>query len=164
MEETRMGKILIAVDGSDSSMKAVRYAGRQFMWKEDMNVTILHVLPYPPAPLWDDGHIPEGAEKEARDKAIERWLQNERRKFELFFTTAVEALAGAGVAAERIETRTISDSTDAAASILEAARDGGYETLVLGRRGLSASKRFLLGSVTSKIVDHCSGITLCVVG
>lgn len=158
-----MKKMLISIDGSECSFKAVDYAGRQFSGMDDLLITILHVLPYPPAPLWDDGHIPTKEEKGERDKAIERWLMNRRSMAEGIFGKAVDILTGHGFAASRIEKKTVSDSTDVAGSILEETRDKGYQTLVVGRCGHSPAKQFIMGSVTSKIISHGAGVAICVV-
>jgi len=158
-----MNKMLVAIDGSQCAMRAVDYAGRQFSGNRDLRITLLHVLPYPPAPFWDDGHVLSEQEKAARNSVIEKWLVNQRAKLEPLFKEAVELLIGQGIGPEQIEKKSISDSTDVAESILEEARDGGYQTLILGRCGLSASKRFLMGSVTTKIVNNGSGIAICIV-
>ena len=158
-----MNKMLIAIDGSHSAMRAVDYAGRQFSGNRDLRITLLHVLPYPPAPFWDDGHILSDEEKSARDQVIETWLTNQRAKLGPLFNEAVGILIGKGIDPGQIEKKSISDSTDVAESVLEEVRDGGYQTLVLGRRGLSASKRFLMGSVSTKVVNNGSGTAICIV-
>jgi nucleotide-binding universal stress UspA family protein len=158
-----MKKMLIAVDGSESSLRAVEYAATQFSGLSDIMITLLNVLPYPPAPLWDDGHIPRGEEKEERQRAIERWLAGQRARSEPLFDMAISVLTRQGISIGQIERKTISDSIDVAASILEEAKDGDYQTLVLGRRGLSPVKKFLMGSVTAKIISHGAGMAVCVV-
>jgi nucleotide-binding universal stress UspA family protein len=158
-----MKKMLIAIDGSESSVRAVTYAAEQFSGLDDLQITLLHVLPYPPAPLWDDGHIPTKEEKVEREKAIERWLAGQRVKSEPLFDKAISIITRHGIAANRIGKKMISDSTDVAGSIIEEAADGGYQTLVLGRRGLSAVKKFLMGSVTAKVISHGAGMAICVV-
>ncbi len=155
--------MLIGIDGSDCAKGAVEYVGRQFAANRDLRISLLHVLPYPPAPFWDDGHILSEAEKALRNQVIEKWLANQRAKLEPLFKEAAEILISQGIKPEQIEKKSISDSTDIAESILEETRDGGYQTLVLGRCGLSASKRFLMGSVTTKIINHGAGIAICVV-
>ena len=158
-----MKKLLLSIDGSECSLRAVEYTGKQFSGVGDLQITLLHVLPYPPAPLWDDGHIPTGEEKEEREKAIERWLAGQRVKTEPLFNSAMNILTGAGISATQLAKKVISDSTDVAESILEEARDGGYQTLVLGRRGLSPVKKVFMGSVTTKIINHGAGVAICVV-
>jgi nucleotide-binding universal stress UspA family protein len=55
----------------------------------------------------------------------------------------------------------VSDSTDIADSILETARDGGYQTIVVGRR--EQPSKHILGSVSGKIINQGSGMTVIVV-
>jgi nucleotide-binding universal stress UspA family protein len=158
-----MKKVLVAIDGSECAFRAVEYVGRQFSGADDLEITLLHVIPYPPAPLWDDGHILSKEEKEAREKVIDTWLNNQRVQTEPLFKRAVEILSREGVKPYQIEKKSISDSIDVAGSILEEAGDGGYQTLVLGRCGLSPAGKFLAGSVTMKIVTHGAGIAICLV-
>ncbi|OGW51017.1 MAG: hypothetical protein A2078_04240 [Nitrospirae bacterium GWC2_57_9] len=71
-------------------------------------------------------------------------------------------MARAGVKASQVRTKSISDSTDVSSSLLEAAKDGGYQTLIVGRCNHTA--RHLLGSVSGKIVNQASGTAVTVVG
>ena len=158
-----MKKMLLSIDGSECSYRAVEYVGKQFSGMQDLNITLFHVLPYPPAPLWDDGHIPTEEEKKEREKAIEQWLSNQRMKAAPLFDRAVTILTGAGIAPTQLSRKMISDSTDVAVSILEEARDGGYRTLVLGRHGLHSLKQAFMGSITTKIINHGAGVAICVV-
>lgn len=158
-----MKKMLIAIDGSDCSLRAVEYAGKQFSGVSDLQIILLHVLPYPPAPLWDDGHIPTKEEKEGRESAIERWLMDQRARTEPLFDKALAILVEAGISRSQLTIKTISDSSDIANSILEETKDGGYQTLIVGRCGISAVKSFLMGSVTTKIINHGTGVAICVV-
>ncbi len=158
-----MRKIAIAIDGSKCAAKAVDYVGRMFSGMDDLRITLLHVLPYLATSLWDDGHILSRQEREARRKVVEVWAKNQETKADPLFGTAREILTKRGIRPEQIGTKTISDSTDIAGSILEEVRDGAYQTLVVGRCGLTAAKRVLMGSVTSRIISHGAGTAICVV-
>ncbi len=158
-----MRKLLIAVDGSEGSLRAVDYAGHQFSGIEDLRITLLHVLPYVPTSFWDDGHILTKEERQVRREVVDIWLRNQQLKLEPIFRSAMEALLKRGIRDEQIETKGVSDSTDVADSILEELADGGYQTLVIGRWGLSPAKRLLMGSVTSKIINHGTGKAICIV-
>jgi nucleotide-binding universal stress UspA family protein len=58
--------------------------------------------------------------------------------------------AGAGVA---IDTRVVDD--DPVAALVKAARDGAYDLLVMGNRGMTGVTRFLrLGSVPNKVTHQ----------
>ena len=52
-----------------------------------------------------------------------------------------------------IDTAVIDD--DAVSGLIDAARDGGYDLLVMGNRGMTGVSRYLrLGSVPSKVAHH----------
>ena len=163
MEERKMKRILLAIDSSECAKKAVAYVAEQFSDMKNLKITLLHVLPYLATSLWDDGHILTEEERSERKKVVDRWMKNQQLKLEPMFTDAVRMLTKGGIKPEQIETKAITDSMDVADSILEETKNGGYQTLVMGRRGLSPAKRLLIGSVTTKIINHGTGIALCVV-
>jgi nucleotide-binding universal stress UspA family protein len=158
-----MKKMLIAIDDSKSAMKAVEYAGQQFSGIGDLQIALVHVLPNLPAIFWDEGHILSEQEKAERKKVVDKWLADWKAKMEPVFRKAIEVLAGMGIKMQQVQTKSISDSTDVAQSILEEARDGGYQTIIVGRRGAAGGKHTLIGSVTSKIINQGSGIAVTVV-
>ncbi len=158
-----MKTMLIAIDDSSNAMKAVEYVAAQCRGTQDLRIGLVHVLPNLPAIFWDEGHILSDNEKEERKRVVDKWLDDRRTKMEPVFKKAADVLKEAGIAAGQIQTKSISDSTDVAESILEEARDGGYQTIVVGRRGVSEGKRLLLGSVTSKIITQGSGLAVTIV-
>jgi nucleotide-binding universal stress UspA family protein len=156
-----MEKILIAIDGSDYALKAVDYVSKHFSGK-DLQIMLFHVLPYVPAEFWDDGHILTEQERKTRKDVVDKWLSNQTLKLQPIFSAASKILTGSGIQKDIISTKWISDSTDVAGSILEEARRGGYDTLVVGRFGHGSNKN-RLGTVTEKLVRQGAGITLCIV-
>lgn len=158
-----MKKMLIAVDDSKCAMRAVEYAGEQFGGMNGLQVTLVHVLPNLPAIFWDEGHILSDAEKTERKKVTDKWLDNEKKRIEPLFTLAVDALSTKGIKKDQIKTKFISDSTDVAESLIEEAKDGSYQTLIMGRCGISQGKGGLAGSVTSKIIHLAAGVAVTVV-
>ena len=158
-----MRKILVAIDGSEGASRAVGYCGKQFSGMSDLSLTLFHVLPNLPIQFWEEGHILTGKENEARQGLMDKWLRNQKLAMEPMFQSAIETLTRAGIDRERIETKTVYDSTNEATSILEEARDGGYLTLVLGRYGLSWIDEHVLGSVTGRIIHRGAGLAICVV-
>lgn len=158
-----MKKMMIAIDDSKCAMKGVEYAAEQFGGGKDLQVTLVHVLPNLPAIFWDEGHILTKGEKADRKKVVDAWLDNQKKKIEPLFTLAIDTLSRKGIKKDRIKTKFISDSTDAAQSLLEEARDGKYQTIVMGRCGASQGKRSLAGSVTSRMIHLAAGVALTVV-
>lgn len=158
-----MRRILVAIDGSPCDLKAVEYVSRYFSGAADLQVVLFHVLPYVPAGFWDDGHILTGGEREERKKVIDKWMANQAERLGPVFREAAEVLAAGGIPREQVSVKSVSDSADIAESIIEEARTGEYQMLVMGRCGRSSASRFLLGSVTSKVISRGAGIPLCVV-
>ena len=156
-----MKKMLIALDDSTAAMRAVEYAGQQFGGNGDIEVGLVHVLPNLPAIFWDEGHILSGEEKKERQKVVDKWIADRKTKMEPVFRRAAEVLAKSGIKAARVRTKSISDSTDVALSILEEAKDAGYQTIVVGR--CDRSSKHLLGSVSGKIVNLGAGLAVTIV-
>lgn len=158
-----MKKILIAIDESEGALKAVDFIGRLFSGAADLKITVLHVIPNLPAPLWDDGHILTEEEREARQQVIDRWLENQKGKLQRVFGAAVEKLTKNGISPDKIETKTVTDTLDVAEKILYETKEGGYQLLAVGRHGYSKAKRLVMGSVATAIINQGGGIAVCVV-
>lgn len=157
-----MKKILIALDDSISAMRAVEYAGSQFSGLGDLQIELVHVLPNLPAIFWDEGHILSEDEKKERKRVVDKWIADRKARMEPVFRKASEVLTKNSVKPQQIVAKSISDSTDVSQSILEEARDGGYQTIVIGRCNHTA--KHLLGSVSGRIVNQAAGMAVTVIG
>ena len=133
-------KILLATDGSDTSMRAAKNAvsiGK----KTGATVTAVYVV---------DVHRLAQLPGYAAMPGIKDNLM------ELMFKEGSEALEeiedmarDAGVAYERVVAE-----GDPGEELLKLCRDPGFDLIVLGTIGKSGLKRFLLGSVAEKVVRH----------
>ena len=160
-----MKKMLIAVDDSEGSLKAVEYVGRQFAGMSDLQITLFHVLLGEPPQFWDDGHLLTEDEKKARKMVIEKWVANQKTRLEPIFQKATEALTREGISRDLVSTKFTSESIDVIPQcILAEAKAGGYQTLVIGRCGRSRAMHFLLGSIANHVVNAAEGLAVCVVG
>jgi len=158
-----MKKVLVAIDDSPSALKAVEYVAQHFAGIKDLEVGLAHVLPNLPAIFWDEGHILSEDEKAERRKVVDTWLGGRKAMMEPVFQKTVQMLVENGMQASQIKTKFISDSTDAAESLLEEAADFGYQTIVLGRRKKPEGKVFVMGTVASKVVMHGGGVAVTIV-
>jgi nucleotide-binding universal stress UspA family protein len=126
-----MTRILIAYDGSESARRALEYRERV---ETDDEVAVISVVPKliegPPTEAYTD---PASPPKEVR-KLLEE---------------AVAILGEAGVAAESILV-----IGNPAAEILDHAETRGIELIVIGRAGRHGIKRFLMGTVSDRVVEH----------
>jgi len=159
-EEEDMIKLIIAIDDSTSSMKAVDYVAQQFA-SCGAQIGLVHVLPNLPAIFWDEGHILSEEEKRDRKKVVDKWLDAQKAKMEPIFKRSAETLAAKGIPSDWVKTKFLSDSTDVADSLLEEARDNGYEAIVVGRS--HHSPKNVLGTVAGRIATHGAGIVVTIV-
>ena len=133
-------KILIAVDGSPLSEKAIRAACS--MAKPDTKVSLVHVIINPPIP-YAEGYID---------------VENQLRKYGEEILNTGQALAKS----LGVEVRTMLEIGDIAEEILRVAEADNHDLIIVGSRGLSRVQSFLLGSVSSRITGHAKKSVLIV--
>ncbi len=159
-----MKKMLIAMDDSEDCQKAIEYVGHHFSGVKDLRITLLHVLSGFPTELWDDGHLLTEEERKDRKAVIDTWVTHHQGSMEAVFQKSIERLTAAGIQRRQIETRIVPESIKAVDQcILAEARNGGYQTVVIGRCHHKV-KRLLLGTVANRIIHSGTGMTVCVVG
>ena len=108
-------RLLIPVDGSAGSLKAVEYVAETFGRTPDMEFVLLHILPKLPPSMWDDGHILTESEQKEREAVIEDWKEQEGKPWETMINEAREKLLQNGVPAEALTVKyepTYSDVAD----------------------------------------------------
>lgn len=137
-------KILIAYDGSESAKKAVDVT-LKFAKKED-NITLLTVIPaellsssftkmlLPTINL--DQIVKDGTFKERAEETLKEVAQKLEGK-----VANIDTIVGTG---------------DPADEILLTAKKSLCDLIVLGYKGFGKEGRFLIGSVTDKVVRHAS--------
>ena len=80
-----------------------------------------------------------------------------------FFGEAKDPLVQVGLKREQIKSKFGVNKLEIADAILSEAELGKYDTLILGKRGLSLVREFFLGSISAKVVREARGCTVCVV-
>ena len=156
-------KVLIALDSSEGAWSAVEYVAEAFGQTPGVQVTLLHVLSGLPPAFWDDGHILEEKEKESRQRLVAGWQKEQEKKWQGLVKKAHDRLTKAGVSKDAVLNRFKPKDYDVAEDILSEAKAGSFDTLVMGRRGLSMAKTLLLGSVTHKVVQNAKGCAVIIV-
>lgn len=156
-------KLLIPMDGSEGSRRAVEYVANTFGHLSGVEVRLLHILAGTPPSFWDDGHILKKEERQARQRLIANWQNEQEIKWKGIFAEAREMLIQAGIEPEAISSKFKPKYFEVAEDILKEAAAGGYSTIVIGRRGLTGAKKVLLGSVSSKVAHRAKGIAVTIV-
>ncbi len=150
---------LIAVDGSDQSLGAVRYLGK-IIPASETKITLFHVLNLIPESFWDLEGDPGFRHKVVGARA---WEFQQKKILDEFLKKAQRSLRSAGYGEDHVKVVSQKRRSGVARDILEEARKG-HTALVLGRTGLSKAKDLVFGSIANKLVSRLSGVPICVVG
>jgi nucleotide-binding universal stress UspA family protein len=156
-------KVVIVLDSSEGAWRAVEYVAEAFGHSPGVQVTLLHILSGLPPAFWDDGHILEEKEKASRQRLVASWQKEQEQKWQGLVKKAHERLTKAGVPKDAVVDKFKPKYYDVAEDILREAEDGGFDTVVMGRRGLGLAKTLLLGSVTHKVAQNAKGCAVIVV-
>ena len=128
-----MQKIVVGVDGSEGSQKALQWAIEE-AGRRDATVEALHAWePGLTAGLYSGAVFTEESVQEAGEKVLDD-------------TIAAADPAGS----TKVERRCV--TAQPAAALIEAAKDA--DLLVVGSRGLGGFYRLLIGSVSSPVAHH----------
>ena len=165
-ENTLFSRILIAVDGSEHSAQALRYVGTLLRDTRDVRVTLFHMLKPMPRELLEHGGSEDPAEEIRLAKELqqdqENWVRTESLFESPILLTALELFGQTGFPLDRVTMR-FGHEDDVAHTILDEARAGGYETIVLSRHGSNRLNRFFGGGITNQLLRNASGYTLWIV-
>jgi nucleotide-binding universal stress UspA family protein len=131
--EVRSTRIMAAVDGSESSLRAVDHLIFMLSGNPESRVSFFHVTPK----LRDYCAIDFGQEEGNELEGI--IAGGDKRCMDQFFAVALRKLREAGFTNERIEIQSASSLIAIGETIRQAARNGGFGTTVIGRRGLNSN-------------------------
>jgi len=147
--------VLVCVDNSENALRAVDHVG--FMLSgTDCRITVFHTMRHL------SRFVPMQVLEETKD--LEKlWNNKAGKEIAPYIKKAGEILLKAGLSEEQITTKIIEGSRSAADDILKEARDKGYGTIVMGRRGLSAVKEFFMGSVTTSVLNRSTSLAIWIV-
>jgi nucleotide-binding universal stress UspA family protein len=134
------GSIVVGTDGSDTAQEAVRQA-TELARTVDAQLNV--VSAYEP--------VPEGRLRHERQDAPAEleWSINPREDVEATLAQAAEGIEAAGV-----KVQTFAREGDPADAILDVAEEQNADLIVVGNKGMTGAKRFLLGSVPNKVSHH----------
>jgi nucleotide-binding universal stress UspA family protein len=137
--------VMAAVDGSESALRAVDHLAFILSGVPEARVCFFHVTPR----LKDFCEVDFSRDQSADIEAL--ITRGDRRCMDDFFSAAMDKLRAAGFEASQIETRTAATLVSIGETILKAAREGGFGSLVMGRRGVNKS---FFGGKTSYLVSR----------
>ncbi len=136
-----ISSIVVGTDGSDTARKAVQEAVEL---AKQVGASIDVVSAYEPV---SQQRLREEARQVPGDL---QWMVNPREDVEATLRDATELVKELGVADVRCHAR----EGDPADAILDVAEEQNSDLIVVGNKGMTGAKRFLLGSVPNKVSHH----------
>jgi len=132
--------IVVGTDGSETATQAVREAVEL---ARAVGAQLEVVSAYEP--------VPAQRLREERRQTPEdlQWAISPREDVDSTLETAVELARAAGVGANAYPRQ-----GDPADAILDVAEERGADLVIVGNKGMTGAKRFLLGSVPNKVSHH----------
>ncbi len=153
-------KMLICVDGSEQSQKALEKAALIAAGPHIDEVTVIHIFegkmdPSSSAIAWGgEGY----AITEADIEHFKERYEMEKKKGVAILQEAKSFLAG-----KNIEAETILKDGHPSHTIIEAAQENDFDIIVVGSRGLGGFKKLLLGSVSNAIAQEAKNCCVLIV-
>ena len=132
--------IVVGTDGSPTAQEAVRQAAEL---AKRLEAKVYIVSAYEPV---SEGHLRDELQQVPEDL---EWMVNPRGDVEDALHKGAIALRDDG-----LEVETIARQGDPADAILDVAEEQEADLIVVGNKGMTGAKRFLLGSVPNKVSHH----------
>jgi nucleotide-binding universal stress UspA family protein len=152
-------KILIAFDDSENAMRGVQYVAETF--QKDKRITLFSVVP-------DTADICKMESKEltpyfkSQQTAFCVLEDKKKEVLQQAMDKAKKVLVESGFDEKNIKTQIIMKKSGVAKDIVNEASEG-YDSIVIGRRGLSGIKEMFLGSISQKVLNMAKDISVCII-
>jgi nucleotide-binding universal stress UspA family protein len=132
--------IVVGTDGSDTAQKAVEEA---VDLAKTIGAKLCLVSAYEPVPK---ARLREEARQTPEDL---QWMINPHEEVDATLGEAADAIREAGV-----EVETFAREGNPADAILDVAEERDADLIIVGNKGMTGARRFLLGSVPNKVSHH----------
>jgi nucleotide-binding universal stress UspA family protein len=137
----QMSKILVPIDGSEYSINAAKYAAK-IAKDENAELFCIHVI---------TPRIPYGYATSAAS-TTDQYHEDINNMVESWFEKVRDIANNEGIYA--VKTETFIDVKSVIGSIIDYASRKDIDLIVIGTKGRTGLKRFLMGSVANGVVQH----------
>jgi len=151
-------KILVAVDGSVYSSNTIHYLRTLFHGQQEVSFHLYSAIPY--------GSLPTGHELLDETDLISTIGPAGQKKFSTarrYINKAKDQLVREGIEPERISSDVHLSRAGVAADIIQEARRGLYDALVIGRRGLGKLEQLFMGSISTTVLEKCHDVPIWII-
>lgn len=142
-------KILLAIDDSINSIQSLDYVGHLFGESGEFTFSLFHVQPMV------SEYLLEEARRDARANGeLTRLKKKNAEAARRIIEKSRNRMIRSGISADRIDGGSEPRHLGLVKDILESAQKRQCDAIVVGRRGLSRIQKALMGSVSSKLLEH----------
>ena len=157
MRENHFSRVLVAIDGSTSSMHAIDYA-ISIAVKNDSQLIILYVIDF-----YKYTHLSSsiilaptfGSEKYLEEKSEAEKLMNKIKE-------NLKLKINDNTKSKKLKTEIVEGAKSVATTIMEYAESENVDIIIVGSRGRTSFKKLLLGSVSSNVIKSARCAVLVV--
>jgi nucleotide-binding universal stress UspA family protein len=141
-------KLMLAVDGSEASFRAVDHLCFMLGGNQDIKFTLFHVRK-----KFGD-YCPIDVDEKAGSVA-RVFDRSERRCMDRFHALALDKFKEAGIKEDQIKMEFAKSTMDVGKALMKQIKKEDYGTIVVGRSGVN--KAFFMGSVSRHVLNKTSG-------
>lgn len=152
-------RILLAVDGSEDALGAVRYVCRVFP-SQEMEIVLFSVFSKIHEYFWDLEWDPR---REGTMEELKVWEVKPKKALEEYMEMSKQILFDAGFSQKQVTVKIQDRKIGIARDIISEAQRG-YSAVAVGRKGTSHLKDLVLGSVAAKVIEKLAFVSLLVIG
>jgi nucleotide-binding universal stress UspA family protein len=149
------GDVLLAVDGSEASLRMVDHVSFMLSGNSSTSMTLLHVTNN--AQNYCEIDLSEMNEPGFEEIVV----RGDKACIDDFYPLAMQKFKDAGIEDNRVRYESIAGRRRIGKAIVDFARKGKFSTLVVGRRGVD--KSFFMGSVSRHLINKLDDGSLWVV-
>lgn len=158
MDDSPRNKVLLAVDGSDQALEAVRYAGAMLSG-DRTDVVLFNVGTGFPEVFWD---MKKNPLYESKQPEVMEWLAEYQQGIGEFNEKAIHILLDSGFDTNSVSVKTQTRKIGIFKDILQESYDD-YSAIFVGRTGMSRLKDLILRSLAYKLAENVKHIPTVVV-
>ncbi|MBN1904564.1 MAG: universal stress protein [Deltaproteobacteria bacterium] len=147
-------KVMLAVDGSESSLVAVDHASFMFSGNTSIDITLMHVTPR----LRDYCAIDFKKDADLMEEII---AHGDKMCIDNFYARAQKILTDAGIRKSQIHILEVGSRISIGRAIVKNAKKHGCTTLIVGRRGVNDA--YFMGSVSRYVIANAKNCAVWLV-
>jgi nucleotide-binding universal stress UspA family protein len=159
MKNQNQKKLLLAVDGSDYALNAVKYISALTSFHK-MKVMLFHVFSGVPESYLDLEKDPQFA-RAAR--TVMAWEMQQKKEIQEYMQKAKQTLVRSGFSPDAVTIKIQNRKKGIARDIIQESKKG-YSAIVVGRKGQGVYPEIVVGSVATKIVQKIAFLPILMIG